>query len=122
MLLFRCYSHAADFYDFSKWGHFDFNDQAETILVLYQDPETPIEHQAFWMAEGELTPIIGGILFQFRGWKLHGTVPPVKYDPKYPWFGLVLVKQNTVVALETEIGNRSGHIDQVLCAMHAANA
>jgi len=82
--------------------HRDTGDQSDTMLYLYQDPDTPAEHRAWWYCESEdgsigIVPLArkNGYCCVFNGRRhLHGVIPPAKYNKDYPWFGATLLCKN----------------------------
>ena len=69
-------------------------DYSDTLLLLFQDCDTPPENRVHWVDSQTQEPLpVVGLKFRiFDGRELHGLVPPLRFDPKYPWYGLAVVK------------------------------
>ena len=105
------FSHASDLCNIDlqksqqllKVLHCDPHDQSSTVLLLWQDPNTPEEHKAFWYCAqdsdgrmGQVESIAGGYFCIFNGRKnLHGVIPCYKYNPNFPWYGVTLLRKAT---------------------------
>ena len=79
--------------------HSDPQDQSSTLLLLYQHPDTPLEHQVFWFDEssGTFVPVVGGIFLVFNGrLHTHGLIPPqvISMDPHHAWYGATLLMKH----------------------------
>ena len=68
-------------------------------MLLYQHPDTPLEHQVFWFDEssGTFVPVVGGIFLVFNGrLHTHGLIPPqvISMDPHHAWYGATLLMKH----------------------------
>ena len=78
--------------------HRDPQDKSYTLLFVYQDPLTPLPNRAHWVVElggaedPQVVDIGGGFMEIFDGRRhLHGVLPPIKFNPQFPWYGVTLV-------------------------------
>ena len=101
------FSHAKDLddgdVDAKALLHRDPQDKSSTVLWLYQDPTTPVQHQVLWFCEEEcdgsaiIEPqsIAGGCLCVFNGKRdLHGVIPPRSFNSDFPWYGATLLRKS----------------------------
>ena len=57
--------------------HFDSKDTTMTIAMFYQDPNTPVDEQAFFLIENDAHSMISGFVIVFNGrLSLHGVYCP----------------------------------------------
>ena len=74
--------------------HRDTGDQSTTILILWQDKDTPEEHAIHWYCDGELTAVKGVYACLFNGRRhAHGVIPPAIFSSSHPWYGSALVRK-----------------------------
>ena len=59
LFFYRSYSHADDYMDFGAWLHKDSGDRSDSVLLLWQDPATPMRHRASWIQDGVAASISG---------------------------------------------------------------
>ena len=107
------FSHARDVSDHENLLHRDKQDQSSTVLLLWQDPNTPLDHQAHWVCgEKPIKSLSGGLMEIFNGrTQAHGVVPPKIYNPDYPWYGATVLKKSLAEPIEVQIKTLQSMID-----------
>jgi hypothetical protein len=75
--------------------HTDPNDKSHTLLLLYQDMDTPPRHRAYWKDYSCDAPTVltGGLCLIFDGHGVHGLMPPLESSKEWPYFGMTILRK-----------------------------